>query len=487
MFRDRGQGNRRAEPRRTGAGGYAHSGATRRSAPALRSRAFCLTRWRLILALAILSTASANAQDTPATSEGDLRFYVDYAAFRGEDGRIYEEFYLMLYADQLHYAMKDNRQYGIFEVTATVMDSANNQLSRKAWSTEASVVQDSTDLKGLAVYDQWAERLAPGNYVVTVAVRDLSGPNRGEVRFALETPAIEDSRASASQIEFVARAEAGTARSHFQKGNRTVVPNPSRRYGVLNSMLLFYYELYNLPTGADENISVTYSILDQKGRAAKSLSPMSVRTPGTTASLVHGIDVTSVTSGIYELSVQAADAQGLELLRLSRRFEVLQADYFGGQPSLTAEQAEKAAKLLRHCATREAYQLFQSLSLSGKAQFLVRFWRDHDPTPGTAQNEYLEQMQDRLRYAETNFRWGAERGDETDRGRVFMQYGVPDEVERHYGEAESAPYEIWIYQDDRSYLFVFGDLQSTGRFVLLHSTREDEVHNAQWADLIRKL
>jgi hypothetical protein len=67
------------------------------------------------------------AQDVPAASTGDVRFYVDHAGFRGENGKTCQEFYLMLYADQLRYVWKDARQLGIFQVTALLKDAAGKK------------------------------------------------------------------------------------------------------------------------------------------------------------------------------------------------------------------------------------------------------------------------------------------------------------------------------------------------------------------------
>ncbi len=129
----------------------------------------------------------------------------------------------------------------------------------------------------------------------------------------------------------------------------------------------------------------------------------------------------------------------------------------------------------------------QRLNASGKAQFLIRFWRDRDPTPATEQNEYLEQVQQRYRYANEHFGWGTEEGWANERGRVLIQYGMPDEISRHHSEAETVPYEIWIYSQERRHDFVFADLQSNGHFVLLHSSKEGEVHNTDWRRLIKRL
>jgi hypothetical protein len=117
-----------------------------------------------ILRLGIGQAPVLAAQDVPAASTGAIRFYVDHAGFRGENGKTYQEFYLMLYADQLRYVWKDAKQLGIFQVTSRLKNAEGKEVSRQTWSTEASVTQDSASLNSLAIYDQWAELLDPGQY-----------------------------------------------------------------------------------------------------------------------------------------------------------------------------------------------------------------------------------------------------------------------------------------------------------------------------------
>jgi len=64
---------------------------------------------------------------------------------------------------------------------------------------------------------------------------------------------------------------------------------------------------------------------------------------------------------------------------------------------------------------------------------------------------------------------------------------MPDETENYSSEANSSPYEIWTYMQDKAFIFVFGDKNSNGNFVLLHSTKEGEISNYNWKDFIRTL
>jgi hypothetical protein len=71
----------------------------------------------------------------------------------------------------------------------------------------------------------------------------------------------------------------------------------------------------------------------------------------------------------------------------------------------------------------------------------------------------------RVEYANENFSTNRD-GWETDRGRIYVLYGEPTDIERHPFEINSKPYEVWYYDHlNRRFVFVdytgFGDYELT--------------------------
>ena len=76
--------------------------------------------------------------------------------------------------------------------------------------------------------------------------------------------------------------------------------------------------------------------------------------------------------------------------------------------------------------------------------FISRFWARRNPAPGTAQNEFREEFSRRVEYANSHFADPSNPGHngmETDRGRMYVMFGPPDNVDRWPAGA----YEIWRY------------------------------------------
>lgn len=79
--------------------------------------------------------------------------------------------------------------------------------------------------------------------------------------------------------------------------------------------------------------------------------------------------------------------------------------------------------------------------------FIEAFWRQRDPTPGTPENEFKTEHFRRINYANHFFGRGTPKpGWRTDRGRMYIILGEPNDVEQFVGKSQTYPSEIWFYQ-----------------------------------------
>ena len=79
--------------------------------------------------------------------------------------------------------------------------------------------------------------------------------------------------------------------------------------------------------------------------------------------------------------------------------------------------------------------------------FIEAFWRHRDPMPGTPENEFKKEHYSRIRYVNHFFGRQAPRpGWRTDRGRMYIILGEPNDIQRFEGKTQVYPTEIWFYQ-----------------------------------------
>jgi GWxTD domain-containing protein len=107
-----------------------------------------------------------------------------------------------------------------------------------------------------------------------------------------------------------------------------------------------------------------------------------------------------------------------------------------------------------------------------RAQFIEQFWLRRDPTPGTIENEYKDEHYRRVGYANGRFTsQSGVPGWRTDRGRIYIRFGPPDEIDSHpAGEngARTPAHETWQYRFiegvGNNVLMEFVDTNSNGEF-----------------------
>src|SRR6266478_8678928 len=93
-----------------------------------------------------------------------------------------------------------------------------------------------------------------------------------------------------------------------------------------------------------------------------------------------------------------------------------------------------------------------------REQFIEIFWQKRNPEPDSPNNTAREEHYRRLAYADEHFASGIA-GRKTDRGRIYIIWGPPDEIESHPkggtydrppeqggGSTSTFPWELWRYR-----------------------------------------
>jgi len=93
-----------------------------------------------------------------------------------------------------------------------------------------------------------------------------------------------------------------------------------------------------------------------------------------------------------------------------------------------------------------------------REQFIEQFWQRRNPDPDSADNTFKEEHYRRIAYANEHYSSGIP-GWKADRGRIYIMWGAPDEVDSHPaggsynrpseeggGETSTYPFEDWRYR-----------------------------------------
>jgi len=129
------------------------------------------------------------------------------------------------------------------------------------------------------------------------------------------------------------------------------------------------------------------------------------------------------------------------------------------KPELKKAYKDWLEKDVTYVITDEERKAFKKLATDDERErFIEEFWRRRDPDPDTDENEFKEEYYERIAYANEHFASGIP-GWKSDRGRIWIMYGKPDERETHPmggnydrpsyeggGNTSTYPFEIWFYR-----------------------------------------
>jgi len=383
------------------------------------------------------ATVGVPTPGEPRTSVGDLRYHANAVAYRHDGGDARVEFFIRIPYREIKFMPSPDHFEARLRVTVELLGKGGRragyqQREARLQSTDASATVDS--LLG-EIYTVGLVA-PPGKYRYKVTVEDMNVARRGLVYKMKNQKRQGDVRGDVdmsdwlfrnpalSGIEFAWNVKDRTAETPFAKGSFEVLPHPSAYYGLYKDMLSAYYEIYDAPPPPEGRSYRVRTMIF--GAAADTLleSLDSVRvTEGTAWPHALYADVAALPAGRYQLRIDLL-REGEEPIATSQaEFDVLwDADSWRSD---AADLYEVAAQTL---LTQQQAFSFRQLSRGEKEAKLGEVWRAIDPTPDTAVNELRRDFLSRIAYANAHYTV-FDKGMFSDRGRIWIQFGEPDEVQ----------------------------------------------------------
>jgi GWxTD domain-containing protein len=276
----------------------------------------------------------------------------------------------------------------------------------------------------------------------------------------------------------------------FYKNTLYVVPNPSLVFGRMNYPVVFHYvEIYNL--NKDSLYTVEVVVKDQNGEIKKNTSRQ--KHYGVKNAVEVGTTtIVNLSSGKYLYQVRILDSSLRELAIAKKQFYVnnpqvkhvsspisMKAAEFLG---MTADEMANEFRTAKYLASDPEIKTFSSITnAEGRREFLAKFWSDIESGQHGQTNFTRAIYLERVITANQRYHSMGREGWQTDRGRVYLLYAEPDEVERFPSSDNGKPYEIWDYnQIENGVIFVFIDRNGFGDYQLVHSTKRGELQDESW-------
>lgn len=390
-----------------------------------------------------------------------IEFEVAPASFRISDSLAQVVVYYSIPYNQLSYELRGDSLLARFGLEVKVDGPSGEVLLADRLERQATIPSfREAEQRDLKLLDGFNFLARPGRYRLRLALN--TGDERAERVAELSVPPFSEAPVL-SDLLLCSAIGADTGSSVFTRFGRRLTPNPGAKFGRAYGLIYVYTEVYNLSPDSG-TYELDYLIQDDSGRAVKRF-PEEVRVkPGANLSQAFSLSARGLKPGRYRLRVEVRDHSTGESAAQERDFQI------EGLERVTSPSPEpEYYRAIEQVTTPAEWRLYQGLSEEGKEEFLRRFWQSHDYWGFEA----------RARYADENFGFGGTPGRRTDRGRIYIRYGPPSQVERYPVEGGLKPQEHWFYYSE-GYRFIFVDLFGAGNYELIYSNLPAEPKDPNW-------
>jgi len=394
--------------------------------------------------------------------------WIDYAVFTTNKPKIFRlEVYYQFFNASLNFQNVGNEFIAEYEVTLDVLGKddklfgAYNQVNKikvDSYSKTNSLSDFRTNQVNFI--------LPEGKYEIILDLFDLNTKFVQSVSEKINIKRNKSNHPSLSDIELIQAVQNATdSGSIFTKGTYDMIPSLTHQIGSDDDpRLQFYFEIYQ---GKKPRDSVIVEVsLKHFMRAMQYKDTVTVSFDGKDKiNQYREIKMELLPPGEYELIVKLLGERRRRLSIESKDFNLIWS-----QKAILKHDYNSVVNQIELIATRsEIETLEKAVTYENRVEAYNEFWKKRDPTPGTSANESQREFYRRITIANQYFTHLNHPGWKTDRGRIYITYGQPDQVDDFPMVLDEVPKQVWIYYKDERYKrFEFIDQNNDGNYWLAY-------------------
>ena len=448
---------------------------------------------RLLIFIAVMTTAISGFGQS-------LQAGFNYVQFYSPADGVYLETYLSVVGASAVFSLNENNKLQS-SIEITMLFKQEDKIVDFRKFNLLSPEVDTASINRPSFIDLQRIPLESGHYNLELTIKD----NNSVVSPYKHNSDIDvnfiEGKIEISGIEPVEKYSITKDENILSKSGYDIIPYISDYYPESINELTFYTEIYNSDKILGESGSYLLKTYIEAFETEKSLhfnkfykhksSPVNI--------LLGKFLITDLPSGNYNLVVEIRDREN-ELVTKKKMFfqrnnpsahflmdDILSINtdntFIANMNNLdTLTDYLKCVNPISDFSERRYIDnLLQQSNTQLMKQFFYNFWYGRNSTdPGSAWNEYKNKVNEVNMSYTTQIR----KGYETDRGRVYLQYGVPNTIRERKHEPACYPFEIWHYYSlngnkDQKFLFYNPELVGD-EYVLLHSNVPGEIINRNW-------
>jgi GWxTD domain-containing protein len=466
----------------------------------------------LLFCLTLFTSADVNAN-------GRLTAYLTYANFNVPGKSPYIETYLSVIGNSVKFVRTATGKFqGAVDIAISFTQGEEIKNAKKY--TLNSPETTDTSLARPSFIDMQRFSLPNGSYNLELTVADKNNPD--EKPFSIKIPITinyTEDKIMVSDIEVLESFTKSVTPNILTKNGYDLVPYVSTFFPENISKLKFYAEIYNSKKqfGQDQKLLLNYFIESfEKKVKLTDYNAFSKQAANDVNVLLAEFNIDKLPNGNYNLVVEARDKENqiqaeqryffqrknskgkynyddLKIVNINNTF----VTYYTNIDTMV-EYMRSLRPISSFSEIQYAENQLKEKNLEVIQKFFYNFWKArNEKDPELMWLEYSKEV------IKVNKEFGTHglKGYDTDRGRVYLQYGAPDQRTKVDVEPSALPYEIWEYyrlydrslavtypenkQSNKKFVFYNPDMV-TNKFMLIHSTAQGEINNARWELLLHK-
>ncbi len=389
---------------------------------------------------------------------GAIDFYVDPIVYRSSiqvidtinnltrtEDIFYLEFNCEIPYNQLQYETIEGRNVSRATIAFKISDLNRKVLLSDTIYRQFSIPSFAEAIKQQMTFlVQFGIHVPAGQYHYSIDI--ISGDKQGSTERDLS---VELGSFRTSDILLASSITSDSVGDYLRKGSLRVVPIPSHRFTEKHQVLYFYYEIYDIVPDTSK-LEVMYKIENKNAKLVRKITRQ-IDKKFASQMMNFGFDIRGLAADEYRLIVEVNDSLAQIHVAKEVPFQITRV-----VPKEITFEGMPYYEEIEYFVEQNEYRYFSGLPKEGRAAYLKRFWENHN---------YYE-LAERFSYADEHFKQGDKPGFRTERGRIYVRYGAPDNVGRSDIEYyESRPYELWEYYDGTQFLFL--DVRRTNEYTLV--------------------
>jgi len=427
--------------------------------------------------------------------------FLTYSTFNSPEGP-YIETYLTIAGNSVKYIKKEN---GKFQATVNVLMTFKQNAVIKAFKKYElnSPEIDDTTKNTYEFLDEQRFLVPNGTYDFELQLADKNNPGKSNPFTQAVTVDFPEAKPCFSGIQLVEIYSKSESTKTITKSGFDLVPYVYSYYPPKDKRMIFYCELYNMDKilVPGQKFILSYFIESYENQMKfNDFARVKTETAKPVNVVLAEFNIENLASGNYNLIIEARDqknemvaSQKLFIQRSNPNAQLSFAEMFSSTSANSfAEKITSIDSLKEYISStfpissglERAFikNVLKSTDLQKLQDYFYGYWqRREKANPEHAWLVYKEQV----KKAQYNFGTRIKKGYQTDRGRVYLEYGPPNTRSQQYNEPTTYPYEIWQYytlkqtQRNKKFVFYAPDMV-TSDFFLLHSDAIGETNNPAW-------